>query len=151
VTTSDRLAELGLTLPPPPPPLPAFQAYVTDGDTIYVSGQIATRDGALVASGQLGAGVDLATGQDAARACAVNLLAQLQAAAGTLDAVRVLKLTVFVASAVGFTDQPLVANGASELITAVLGEAGAHARSAVGVAGLPLGSPVEIEAVARRR
>jgi enamine deaminase RidA (YjgF/YER057c/UK114 family) len=151
VTTSDRLAELGLTLPPAPPPLAAFQAYVTDGDTIYVSGQIATRDGALVASGQLGAEVDLAAGQDAARACAVNLLAQLQAAAGTLDAVRVLKLTVFVASAVGFTDQPLVANGASELITAVLGEAGAHARSAVGVAGLPLGSPVEIEAVARRR
>jgi enamine deaminase RidA (YjgF/YER057c/UK114 family) len=95
-TVADRLARLGLQIPPAEPPVAAFEPYVRHGSTIYVSGQIATRDGHLVAAGRLGAEVDLAAGQDAARACAVNVLAQLQAAAGSLDAVtRLVKLTVY--------------------------------------------------------
>ena len=144
-----RLADLGLTLPEPPRPVAAFEPYVRLGDLVYTSGQIATAGGALVDAGRLGAEVDVETGRAAARACALNVLAQLRAAAGSLDAVaRLIKLTVFVASAPEFTDQPRVADGASELLIEVLGPAGAHARSAVGVAVLPLGTPVEIEAVA---
>jgi enamine deaminase RidA (YjgF/YER057c/UK114 family) len=149
-TALERLARLGLTLPAPPAAVAAFQPYLRVDDTVYVSGQIATRDGKLVAVGQLGAEVDLASGQDAARACALNVLAQLQAAAGSLDAVaQILKITVFVASAAGFTQQPQVADGASRLLIDVLGAAGAHARSAIGVAALPLGTAVEIEAIAK--
>lgn len=152
MTVLDRIAELGLTLPPPPAPVAAFQPFVKVGDLVYTSGQIATKDGALVASGLLGAGVDVPTGQEAARACALNVLAQLQAAAGSLDAIdRIVKLTVFVASTPEFTQQPQVADGASQLLVDVLGPAGAHARSAVGVAALPLGTPVEIEAIAQLR
>jgi enamine deaminase RidA (YjgF/YER057c/UK114 family) len=148
-TASERLAQLGLTLPAPPPAVAAFKPYLRVGSTVYVSGQIATRDGQLVATGQLGADVDLAAGQDAARACALNVLAQLNAAAGSLDAVAQLaKITVFVASATGFTQQPQVADGASQLLIDVLGPAGEHARSAIGVAALPLGAPVEVEAIA---
>ncbi len=149
-TAGQRLARLGLKLPAPPPAVAAFQPYVRVGATVYTSGQIATRDGQLVAVGQLGADVDLATGQDAARACALNVLAQLHAAAGSLDDIaQLVKITVFVASTVGFTQQPQVADGASRLLIDVLGPAGSHARSAVGVAALPLGSPVEIEAIAK--
>jgi enamine deaminase RidA (YjgF/YER057c/UK114 family) len=145
---TQRLARLGLALPIPPAGVTAFQPFVRDGDTVYVSGQIATRDGVLVATGRLGAEVDVPTGQDAARACAVNVLAQL-AAAGSLDQIeRLLKLTVFVASTPDFTDQPAVANAASQLLNEVLGPAGPHARSAIGVVALPLGTPVEIEAIA---
>jgi enamine deaminase RidA (YjgF/YER057c/UK114 family) len=151
-TVADRLARLGLQIPPAEPPVAAFEPYVRHGSTIYVSGQIATRDGHLVAAGRLGAEVDLAAGQDAARACAVNVLAQLQAAAGSLDAVtRLVKLTVFIASTSEFTQQPHVADGASQLLLDVLGAAGAHARSAIGVAALPLGTPVEVEAIAQVR
>ena len=148
-TVADRLARLGLQLPPPPAPVAAFEPYVRHGGTIYISGQIATRDGRLAAAGRLGAEVDLVAGQDAARACAVNVLAQLQAAAGSLDAVtRLVKLTVFVACTGDFA-QPQVADGASQLLLDVLGAAGAHARSAIGVAALPLGTPVEVEAIAQ--
>lgn len=148
-TPGQRLARLGLVLPSPPAAVAAFQPYVRVGDTVYTSGQIATRDGQLVATGTLGIDVDLATGQEAARACALNVLAQLAAAAGSLEHVaQLIKLTVFVASAADFTQQPQVADGASRLLIDVLGPAGAHARSAVGVAALPLGTPVEIEAVA---
>jgi enamine deaminase RidA (YjgF/YER057c/UK114 family) len=151
-TVAARLAELGLTLPDPPAAIAAFRPYIRVDDTVYVSGQIATRDGRLVATGQLGADVDLATGRDAARACAVNVLAQLQAAAGSLDAVtQIVKITVFVASAVGFGQQPQVADGASQLLIDVLGAAGEHARSAVWVAALPLGTAVEVEAIAKLR
>src|SRR5262249_26115840 len=147
-TVADRLARLGLELPPPAPAVAKFEPFVRHGDTVYVSGQIAVRGGQLVATGRLGAEVDVATGREAARACAENLLAQLQAAAGGLDAVRrLLKLTVFVASTGEFNQQPQVADGASQLLIDVLGAAGAHARSAVGVASLPLGTPVEVEAV----
>jgi enamine deaminase RidA (YjgF/YER057c/UK114 family) len=149
-TVADRLACLGLQLPPPRAPAAAFEPYVRHGGTIYISGQIATRDGHLVAAGQLGAEVDLVAGQDAARACALNVLAQLQAAAGSLDAVtRLVKLTVYVACTSEFTQQPQVADGASQLLLDVLGAGGAHARSAIGVAALPLGTPVEVEAIAQ--
>src|SRR4029453_11457447 len=148
-SATQRLAQLGLTLPEPPAPVAAFQPFVRHGDTVYTSGQIATRDGQLVATGRLGAEVDIAAGQEAARACALNVLAQLNAAAGSLDdIVALVKLTVFVASAPHFTQQPQVADGASRLFLDVLGPAGAHARSAIGVSSLPLGTPVEVEAIA---
>ena len=148
-TVDERLARLGLELPDPPPAVAAFQPYVRFGTTVYVSGQIATRDGQLVATGRLGDDVDIAAGQEAARLCALNVLAQLRAAAGSLDTVaRLVKITVFVASTPGFTAQPQVADGASRLLAEVLGPAGKHARSAIGVAALPLGTPVEVEAVA---
>jgi enamine deaminase RidA (YjgF/YER057c/UK114 family) len=149
---SQRLTRLGLALPPPAAAVAAFQPFVRHGDTVYVSGQIATRDGALVAAGRLGAEVDVPAGQDAARACALNLLAQLSAAAGSLNNIeRLLKITVFVASTADFTEQPAVADGASRLLTEALGSAGPHARSAIGVAALPLGTAVEIEAIAMVR
>jgi enamine deaminase RidA (YjgF/YER057c/UK114 family) len=146
---AQRLAKLGLTLPEPPAGLNAFQPYVRHGDTVYTSGQIATVGGRLVATGCLGGEVDLLTGQEAARVCALNVLAQLRAAAGNLDDIaRLVKVTVYVASTPGFTQQPEVADSASRLFAAVLGTAGAHARSAIGVAALPAGTPVEIEAIA---
>ncbi|MEJ3651881.1 RidA family protein [Actinomycetes bacterium KLBMP 9759] len=149
-TTEQRLARLGIELPEAPVPVAAFKPFIRTGSTVYVSGQIATdADGKLVSTGKLGAEVDVAGGQEAARTCALNLLAQLRAAAGSLDAVaRIVKVTVFVASTPEFTQQPQVANGTSELLVEVFGDAGAHARSAVGVASLPLNTPVEIEAIA---
>jgi enamine deaminase RidA (YjgF/YER057c/UK114 family) len=142
-----RLARLGLALPARSTATDAFQPAVRDGDLVYISGQIATRDGALVATGRLGAEVDVPTGQDAARACALNVLAQL-AAVGALDDIeRLVKITVFVASTPDFVEQPAVADAASRLLTDVLGPRGQHARSAIGVAALPLGTPVEIEAI----
>ena len=144
-----RLARQGLTLPDPPAAVAVFAPYVRSGSTVYVSGQIAVREGQLVTKGRLGADVDIADGQAAARMCALNVLAQLNAAAGSLSAIaRLVKITVFVASTPDFTSQPQVADGASRLFSDVLGEAGAHARSAIGVAALPLGTPVEVEAIA---
>jgi enamine deaminase RidA (YjgF/YER057c/UK114 family) len=149
-TVAERLARLGLQIPSPPAAIAAFEPYVRVGDIIYTSGQIAARDEHLVVKGRLGAEVDIAAGQDAARACALNVLALLQAAAGSLDAVtRLIKLTVYVASTGEFVQQPQVADGASQLLLDVLGAAGAHARSAIGVAALPLGTPVEVEAIAQ--
>jgi enamine deaminase RidA (YjgF/YER057c/UK114 family) len=143
-----RLAALGLTLPAPSPAVAAFEPFVRHGNTVYVSGQIATRDGTLIATGRLGAEVDLPTGQEAARVCALNVLAQLAAAGSLDDLERLLKVTVYVASTPDFTQQPAVADGASRLLHDVLGPAGPHARAAVGVAALPLGTPVEVEAIA---
>jgi enamine deaminase RidA (YjgF/YER057c/UK114 family) len=121
---------------------------VRTGNLLITAGQVAIADGTPVAQGKLGAGVDLDTGRRCARQCALNVLAQLRAELGELDRVRrVVKLTVFVASASSFTDQHLVANGASELMAEVFGEAGRHARSAVGVPALPTDSPVEVEAI----
>jgi len=149
LSPEQRLARQGLTLPDPPAAVAAFAPYVRSGSTVYVSGQIAVREGQLVAKGRLGAEVDIADGQAAARMCALNVLAQLNAAAGSLSAVaRLVKIAVFVASTPDFTSQPQVADGASRLFLDVLGEAGAHARSAIGVAALPLGTPVEVEAIA---
>ena len=126
----------------------AVDQVVVVGDQLWVSGQVATADGGLLATGVVGADVDLETGQRCARQCAANLLDRIREALEGLEpVVRIVKLTVYVASAPGFTEQHVVANGASEQLIEVLGEAGRHARAAIGVAALPLGSPVEVEAV----
>lgn len=144
----ERLAALGIVLPEPPAPAAAYVPFVRTGDLVFTAGQVATGPDGFVATGKLGAEVDVETGRACARQCAINVLAQLKAATGDLDLVRrVVKLTVFVASAPGFTEQHLVANGASELIGEVFGEPGRHARSAVGAPSLPLDSPVEVEAI----
>ena len=143
-----RLAELGITLPQAPPVAAAYVPWVRSGDLLFTAGQVAAQDGALLATGKLGAEVDLPTGRACARQCALNLLSQVRVALGDLDrANRIVKLTVFVASAPEFTQQHLVADGASELITDVFGDAGAHARSAVGAPSLPTDTPVEVEAI----
>lgn len=145
---TQRLAELGVTIPEAPAPAAAYVGHVVVGDLVHTAGQLPLHDGALLAEGLVGDEVDLVTAQQCARQCAVNVLAQVRASGCDLDAVRrIVKLTVFVASAAGFTDQHLVANGASEFLGEVFGDAGRHARSAVGVAELPLGSPVEVEAI----
>ena len=141
-----KLAELGITLPQAAAPVASYQAVVVTGNMAFLSGQLPFVDGQLV-TGKLGADVSLETGQQAARACGLMILAQLQAA-GLLERVeQVVKLGGFVASTPDFTDQPKVANGASELMQDVFGEAGRHARSAVGVPVLPLGVAVEVDAV----
>ena len=146
---ASRLAEHGVTLGAIPTPAGAYTATIGVGDLLFTSGQVALdAERGLVAKGTLGAEVDLDTGIACARQCAINVVTQIAAALGDLDRVRrVVKLTVYVASAPGFTDQPLVANGASELINDAFGELGIHTRSAVGVAALPGGSPVEVEAI----
>ncbi len=144
---ASKLAELGLTLPAPAAPVAAYVPTVEVGGFLYVSGQVSFVDGALV-KGRLGDDVSLEQGIAAAQGCGLMLLAQAKAALGSLDRIaRVVKLGAFIASTDGFTDQPKVANGASELMVAVFGEAGRHARSAVGVPVLPLGCAVEIDAV----
>lgn len=142
-----KLAELGLTLPEPAAPVAAYVPVVVHGGLAHVSGQLPFLDGALV-KGRLGEDVDVARGYEAARACGLMILAQLRAALGSLDRVeRVVKLGGFVSSTGDFTDQPKVINGASELMAAVFGDAGKHARSAVGVPVLPLGAAVEVDAI----
>jgi len=147
-TPEERLEQLGVTLPAPVAPLAAYVPSVRTGDLVYVSGQVPVVNGKPSHLGRLGAGVALEDGAAAARTCAVNVLAALKAELGELSRVRrVVKVTVFVASEPGFTDQPKVANAASELFGEVFGEAGRHARAAVGVAALPLGVPVEVDAI----
>jgi len=142
-----RLAELGIELPAAAAPVAAYVPVVIAGNIAHVSGQLPFVDGQLV-TGRLGEDVSLEQGAAAARACGLMILAQLEAALGSLDRVeRIVKLGAFVSSAPGFTDQPKVANGASELMAEVFGEAGKHARSAVGVPVLPLGAAVEVDAV----
>jgi len=143
-----RLAELGLELPDAPAPAANYVPFVQSGGTVYVSGQISRGADGLIL-GKLGAGLDLAAGVAAAETCALALIAQLGAACGgNLDRVaRVVKLTGFVNSAPDFTDQPQVVNGASDLMVAVFGDKGRHARAAVGVASLPLGVAVEIDGI----
>jgi enamine deaminase RidA (YjgF/YER057c/UK114 family) len=143
-----RLAALGIVLPVPPAPAAAYVPVVRAGALLFTAGQLPLADGALLATGKVGAEVELDTAIACARQCAVNVLAQVRGELGSLDLVaRVVKLTVFVASAPGFAEQHLVANGASELLAEVFGESGRHARSAVGVAVLPLDAPVEVEAL----
>lgn len=143
-----RLAELGVSLPTPPAPVASYVPFVRTGSLVHVSGQVSVDAGGGL-KGKLGGDVDLATGQAAARLCALNLIAQLRAACdGDLDRlVRVVKLGGFVNVAPGFTDIPKVVNGASDLMVEVFGDAGRHARSAVGVAELPLGFAVEVDGV----
>ena len=146
-----KLAALGLVLPEPAAPVAAYVPVVVAGGLAYVSGQLPFIGGALV-KGRLGEDVSTAQGYEAARACALMILAQLKAALGSLSRIeRIVKLGAFVSSTANFTDQPKVANGASELMAALFGEAGRHARSAVGVPVLPLGAAVEIDAIAAVR
>jgi len=142
-----KLAELGLALPEAAAPVAAYVPVVIAGGLAHVSGQLPFVDGKLV-TGRLGEDVSLEAGTQAAQACGLMILAQLKAALGSLSRVeRVVKLGAFVSSTAGFTDQPKVANGASELMAHVFGEAGKHARSAVGVPVLPLGAAVEVDAI----
>lgn len=142
-----RLAELGIVLPNPPAPVAAYVPFVLAGNLLFVSGQIPAKEGKVQYVGKLGSMVKLAEGQAAAKLCAINLLAQAQAAVGLDNVRRVVKLTGFVACAPEFTEHPQVINAASELLQAVFGENGRHARAAVGAPSLPLDASVEIEAV----
>ncbi|WP_208543494.1 RidA family protein [Rathayibacter sp. VKM Ac-2801] len=145
---AERLAELGVELPAVAVPAGAYVPAVVHGGLVYTAGQIPFVDGALPLVGKVGAEVSPEQAKDLARTCALNALAAVADAIGSLDRVtRIVKLTGFVASASGFTGQPGVINGASELLGDVFGEPGRHARSAVGVAELPLGAPVEVELI----
>lgn len=142
-----RLAELGIELPETSPPLASYVPVMVQGNLAFVSGQLPFIDGELV-TGTLGKDVDLDRAQAAARACGLMILAQLRTAIGSLDKVeRIVKLGGFVASTPEFTDQHKVVNGASDLMFEVFGEAGRHARAAVGVPSLPVGAAVEVDAV----
>lgn len=142
-----KLAELGLSLPEVVPPVAAYVPAVQSGQHVYVSGQLPMADGKLMATGKVGGGVSAEQAKDLAQQCALNALAAIDSLVGLGNVVKVVKVTGFVASADGFTGQPAVINGASEFFGAVFGEAGRHARSAVGVAELPLGAPVEVEVI----
>ncbi|MFI6293873.1 RidA family protein [Nonomuraea sp. NPDC050790] len=149
MTPEEKLAELGLTLPEVVPPLAAYTPAVRTGDLVYTSGQVPMVEGKLVGSGRVGADVSAEEATGHARICALNAVAALKSQVGDLSkVVRIVKVVVFVASAPDFTGQPGVGNGASELLRDVFGDAGVHARSAVGVAALPLGASVEVELIA---
>ena len=147
MSIESRLAELGIVLPEPVAPVAAYVPVVIAGGLAFVSGQVSIVNGQRL-NGRLGEDLSLEQGIEGARACGLMILAQLKAALGSLDRVeQVVKLGAFVSSTPEFTDQPKVANGASELMMAVFGEAGKHARSAVGVPSLPLGVAVEVDAI----
>jgi enamine deaminase RidA (YjgF/YER057c/UK114 family) len=144
-----RLKELGVTLPTPPMPVASYVPYTISGNLVFLSGQIPIADGALKYVGKLGVDIPLEAGQAAAQLCAINLLAQLRnACGGDLDrVVRCLRMGVFVNAAPDYRQHPEVGNGASDLIAALFGDAGKHARAAVGVSSLPRGVAVEVDAV----
>ncbi|WP_105033164.1 RidA family protein [Arthrobacter ruber] len=144
-----RLSDLGIALPDVVPPVASYVPAVVTGSHVYTSGQLPFIGGKLTATGKVGADVDAAAAASLAAACAVNALAAIKSQIGDLDRItRIVKVVGYVASDPSFTGQPAVINGASELLGAVLGDAGVHARSAVGVAVLPLDSPVEVEVIA---
>jgi enamine deaminase RidA (YjgF/YER057c/UK114 family) len=152
VSAAERLAALGLTLPPVTAPVAAYVPAVRTGPYVYVSGQVPVADGKLVATGKVGAEVTAEDAAGMARTCALNALAAAASAAGGLERIRrIVKVVGFVASAPGFGGQPQVINGASELLIEVFGEDGKHARSAIGVAELPLNVPVEVEMIVEVR
>ena len=147
-TIDKRLAALGVSLPAAAAPAANYVPSMQTGKLIFTAGQLPLKDGKLAVSGLLGRDVDVAAGKEAAKLCAINILAQAKAAIGDLEKIRrLVKITVFVASSPDFTEQHLVANGASDFLVAALGDIGKHARSAVGTASLPLNAAVEIEAV----
>lgn len=146
MSIEDRLNELGITLPEASAPAGNYVPWVLTGNQLFTSGQIPVKDGAIACKGYLGDDVTVEEGAAAARLCCLNGLAVAKAALGSLDRItRVVKVNGFVASASGFTDQPKVINGASDILVEILGDAGRHARSAVGMAELPLGCAVEID------
>jgi enamine deaminase RidA (YjgF/YER057c/UK114 family) len=147
-TPEQRLAELGLVLPDVVTPLASYVPAVRSGSYVYTSGQVPIVNGQMAVTGKVGADVDAETAKAAARTCALNALAAVRALTGDLSAVtRIVKVVGYVASTPDFTGQPAVVNGASDLLGEVFGDAGAHARSAVGVVSLPLDAPVEVELV----
>lgn len=149
MTPEERLAEMGLTVPDVVAPVAAYVPAQRSGNHVYTAGQLPMRDGELMHRGKVGSDVSLDEAAECAEQCALNAIAALRSVAGELSAVKqIVKVVGFVASAPDFTAQPKVANGASELLGAVFGDAGTHARSAVGVAVLPLDAPVEIELIA---
>lgn len=146
MSAAERLKALGITLPQPAVAIAAYVPFVRSGNLLVISGQLPMVDGKVSQTGLLGKDVTIEQGKEAARLCALNLLAQVQAAAGSLDSVkRVVRLGGFIASTPEFTEHPKVMNGASELMEAVFGEAGRHARTTVGICALPLGAAVEVE------
>jgi enamine deaminase RidA (YjgF/YER057c/UK114 family) len=151
MTASAKLAELGVVLPPVVPPVAAYVPAVRSGNYVYTSGQLPMRDGALAATGKVGAEVSAEDAKDLAKQCAINALAAIDALVGIDNVVKIVKVVGFVASEPSFTGQPVVINGASEFFGQVFGDAGAHARSAVGVAVLPLDAPVEVEVIVEVR
>lgn len=150
-THSARLAELGIELPAVAAPLAAYQPAVRSGNHVYTSGQLPIVNGSLVTAGKVGAEVSPEDAKALARTCALNAVAAVDALVGINNVVKVVKVVGFVASAPGFTGQPGVVNGASELLGEVFGDAGVHARSAVGVAELPINAPVEVEIIVEVR
>lgn len=152
MSAEERIAELGIVLPPVAKPRWAYVPCVRSGNLVFVSGQIATENGRVLHPGKLGRDVSVESGAEAARGCAISALAVVKQELGSLDVIaRVVKVNVYVASAEGFGDQPAVANGATELLRDVLGDAGIPARTAVGVFELPLGAAVEAEFVFEAR
>ncbi len=146
----ELLAQMGIRLPEPVAPLASYVPVRISGDHAYVAGQVPIEDGTILSAGKLGADISTEQGQEATRRCALQALAALRAALGSLDHVKgIVRVDVFVASAPGFTDQPAVANGASDLLVEIFGEDGRHARAAVGVSELPLGASVEVAMIVR--
>ncbi|MGH8794457.1 MAG: RidA family protein [Stackebrandtia sp.] len=143
----ENLRKLGITLPTVVPPVAAYQPAVRSGDHVYVSGQVPMVEGKVSAVGRLGEGVSVEEGAAAARVCALNGLAAVEALVGLSAVRRIVKVVGFVASTPDFVDHPKVVNGASEVLGEIFGDAGTHARAAVGVAALPLGVPVEVEMI----
>lgn len=147
-TIEQRLAEQGIILPEAAAPAANYLPFMVSGNLLFTAGQLPLAGGKLIASGLLGRDLDVAAGKVAARMCAINILSQAKAALGDLERIKTLiKINVFVASTSDFTEQHLVANGASDLLAAVLGDKGKHARAAVGMASLPLNAAVEVDAV----
>lgn len=147
-TIEKRLQSMGINLPEAAAPAANYVPFVRTGNLLYPSGQLPMKDGKLHITGVLGRDIDTATGKEAAKLCAINVLAQAKAALGDLEKIsRLVKITIYVASAPDFTEQHLVGNGASDFFAEVLGERGKHARVAVGMAALPLNAAVEIEAI----
>ena len=148
MSVEQRIRELGFELPPPPKPVGAYVQATRTGNLVYTAGQIPTREGKLIVSGKVPTDVPLEEAREAARQAALNGLAAIGSVIGSLDAIRrIVRINVFVNSAPGFTEHAKVANGASEFLVAVLGEAGRHSRCAIGAAELPLNAPVELDLI----
>jgi enamine deaminase RidA (YjgF/YER057c/UK114 family) len=148
VDAERRLQDLGIALPAPPQPVASYVPVVVSGGLAFVAGQVAIEAGSPMWTGKVGLDLDVEAGAEAARRCALQALSALRAELGSLDRVsRILNVSVFVASSDGFSDQPRVANGASDVLVEIFGDEGRHARAAVGVAELPLGAPVEVALV----